>query len=73
MVSQIPFFIAACDYCLIGEELYAASAYLSKDARLLANLKSSDIGKMIFAVLALIGVISATTGHQAFINLFATQ
>ena len=25
---QIQFFVAACDYCLIGEELYAASAYL---------------------------------------------
>jgi len=29
--SQIPFFIAACDYTLIGEELYAASAYLSRE------------------------------------------
>ena len=73
MVSQIPFFIAACDYCLMGEELYAASAYLSKDPRLLANLKSSDIGKMIFAILTIIGVISATAGFHTFTNIFATQ
>ncbi len=30
-VFQLPFFITACDYTLIGEELYAASAYLSKE------------------------------------------
>ena len=27
--SQIPFFVTACDYTLIGEEFFAASAYLS--------------------------------------------
>jgi len=25
--TQLPFFITACDYTLMGEELYAASAY----------------------------------------------
>ena len=30
-VHQLPFFVVACDYTLIGEELYAASAYLSGD------------------------------------------
>ncbi len=25
-VTQLPFFIVSCDYTLIGEELYAASA-----------------------------------------------
>ncbi|MDD4890667.1 MAG: hypothetical protein PHU85_12150, partial [Phycisphaerae bacterium] len=31
--SQIPFFITTCDYTLIGEEMYAASAYLSREPR----------------------------------------
>jgi hypothetical protein len=31
--EQLPFFIAACDYTLMGEELYAASAYLSPLSR----------------------------------------
>jgi hypothetical protein len=73
MVSQIPFFIAACDYCLIGEELFAASAYLSKDPRLIANLKSSDWGKLLFAILTIIGVISVTFGKYGFANLFITR
>ena len=29
MPSQLPFFVASCDYTLIGEEFFAASAYLS--------------------------------------------
>jgi len=29
--AQIPFFVTACDYTLIGEEFFAASAYLSQD------------------------------------------
>ena len=28
---QLPFFVTTCDYTLIGEELYAASAYLSRE------------------------------------------
>ncbi|MHC4321464.1 MAG: DUF6754 domain-containing protein, partial [Planctomycetota bacterium] len=28
--TQLPFFITTCDYTLMGEELYAASAYLSR-------------------------------------------
>jgi hypothetical protein len=59
-VSQLPFFVAACDYTLIGEELYAASAYLSGDPRLLGSLKSSDVAKVVVAILILLGVVFAT-------------
>ncbi len=58
-VSQLPFFVAACDYTLIGEELYAASAYLSKDPQLLGSLKGSDLAKVLFGVLILLGVACA--------------
>jgi hypothetical protein len=51
--SQIPFFITACDYTLIGEELYAAGAYLSDDAKAKGSLKGQDMGKAI--VMGLIG------------------
>jgi hypothetical protein len=58
-VSQLPFFVAACDYTLIGEELYAASAYLSKQPQLLGSLKGSDAAKLVWAALILIGVLFA--------------
>lgn len=59
-VAQLPFFIVACDYTLIGEELYAASAYLSREPLLLGSLKAEDWGKAVFIVAAVVGVIMAT-------------
>jgi len=56
-ISQLPFFIAATDYTLIGEELYAASAYLSKEPILVGTLKAQDWGKAILMVLLLLGAI----------------
>jgi hypothetical protein len=45
--AQLPFFVAACDYTLIGEELFAASAYLSGEPRQLGSLKGQDVGKLL--------------------------
>lgn len=63
MVSQIPFFIAACDYTLIGEELYAASAYLSREPKLLGSLKGQDAAKLVIMILIIVAVLGATAGH----------
>jgi len=54
-VHQLPFFITACDYTLIGEELYAASAYLSRDPVLLGSLKAQDWGKIVILGILLAG------------------
>ena len=43
--SQIPFFVTACDYTLIGEEFFTASAYLSDNSELLGSIKGQDIVK----------------------------
>jgi len=58
-VSQLPFFITACDYTLIGEELYAASAYLSREPLLLGAIKGQDYSKVIIVSLILLGTIIA--------------
>jgi hypothetical protein len=54
---QMSFFIVACDYVLIGEELFAASAYLSGDPQILGSLKGSDFSKLIIIILLILGVI----------------
>ncbi len=60
-VTQLPFFITTCDYTLIGEELYAASAYLGREPKQIGALKGQDACKAIimgFITLALIfGII----------------
>ncbi|MCH7719875.1 MAG: hypothetical protein IH988_02635, partial [Planctomycetes bacterium] len=60
MPSQLPFFVAACDYTLIGEELFAASAYLSREPKQLGSLKGQDMGKIIVAALIVVGTVAAT-------------
>ena len=55
--SQLPFFITACDYTLIGEEFFAASAYLSGDTRLIGSIRGQDMGKIIFMATLLWGLL----------------
>jgi hypothetical protein len=58
--AQLPFFIAACDFTLIGEELFAASAYLSGEPKALGSLKGQDVGKGIAMAAILSGVVLLT-------------
>jgi len=55
--AQIPFFVTACDYTLIGEEFFAASAYLSQRPELIGGVKGQDMIKVIVITLILGGVI----------------
>ncbi len=59
---QIPFFVASCDYTLIGEELYAASAYLSKEPVMTGTVIAQDWAKMAVMALILIGTLWANLG-----------
>ncbi|MCL5037936.1 MAG: hypothetical protein M1269_12620 [Chloroflexi bacterium] len=58
--SQLPFFVAACDYTLIGEELYAASAYLSGEPKQVGSLKGQDVGKALILAAIIISTIIIT-------------
>jgi hypothetical protein len=58
--AQLPFFVAACDYTLIGEEFFAASAYLSGEPDQLGSLKGQDVGKLIVAAGIVTGAAGAT-------------
>jgi hypothetical protein len=67
--AQLPFFVTACDYTLIGEELFAASAYLSKESTSLGSLKGQDSGKAIFIGLIILGVILMSFGITWLVRL----
>lgn len=69
--NQIPFFVAACDYTLLGEEIYAASAYLSRDPVLVGNLIGQDWGKWFAAAVILVGAVLATFGNNTLSDLLA--
>ncbi|MDR4469510.1 MAG: hypothetical protein MRJ68_14650 [Nitrospira sp.] len=59
---QLPFFVTTCDYTLIGEELYAASAYLSKEPVQIGTLRGQDIGKAVILTAIAAGTVLATFG-----------
>ena len=75
--AQLPFFVAACDYTLIGEEFFAASAYLSGEPDELGSLKGQDVGKLLVAAGIILGVLGTTaaavTGStfiESLVNFF---
>lgn len=72
-VTQLPFFIAACDYTLIGEEFYAASAYLSRDPSLLSTIRAADWTKVALVASLLVGAVLESLGHPAFRAWFRIQ
>ncbi|MDQ7780664.1 MAG: hypothetical protein RDV41_13300, partial [Planctomycetota bacterium] len=55
--TQLPFFIPTCDYTLMGEELYAASAYLSREPLLLGSIKGQDYLKLLLMILIVLGFV----------------
>jgi hypothetical protein len=71
--AQLPFFVAACDYTLIGEELFAASAYLSGEPHQLGSLKGQDAGKVLAGLLLFVGSLVATAAALAPDRSLATE
>ena len=74
---QLPFFVTTCDYTLIGEELYAASAYLSREPIQVGTLRGQDIGKALILGVLTVGTVLATAGAvldvqwpQLFLDVF---
>jgi hypothetical protein len=59
-ITQLPFFIAACDYTIIGDEYYAATAYLTREPVLSGSLVGQDRAKMALLAIILLGVILVT-------------
>lgn len=58
--EQVAFFICTCDYTLIGEELFAASAYLTKEPVQLGSLYGQDRAKLLLFFMIIVGVVIAT-------------
>jgi hypothetical protein len=68
-LPQVPFFVAACDYTLIGEEIYAAGAAASQNPVSLGSVEGQDLGKTLAVLLILAGSLLATFGSDFLINL----
>ena len=74
--AQIPFFVTACDYTLIGEEFFAASAYLSQKPELIGGVKGQDMIKLVVIAVMVIStmlmVLYESTGFGFNISEYLT-
>jgi hypothetical protein len=68
-VTQLPFFICACDYTLLGEELYAASAYIGREPVQMATIAAQDWAKAVAAAIVLAALLLLLAGHPELLAL----
>ena len=72
--EQIPFFVVACDYTIMGEEYFAVTAYLTREPSLLGSIRAGDVVKYAALVLIVVGLVLALaaaggegpTAHSVF-------
>ncbi len=71
--AQLPFFVAACDYTLLGEELFVAGAYLSREPRQLGSIKGQDLSKAVILLVLLVGALVQTLHLFDFTRLLRAE
>lgn len=68
-VVQIPFLIATCDYVLLGDELFAAGAYITREPSKVAAVVVQDIGKWLVVGIILAGTVLSSVGTKTVLKL----
>lgn len=61
-VRNLPMMVAVCDYFLIGGELFAASAYLSKEPTMVATTGAGDAWKVATIIAIILGAFLTVVG-----------
>jgi len=64
-----PFLVAACDYAMIGDELFAAAALVRRKPEELGGILGQDIIKMIALGLIVLAIALITAGSDLFLRL----
>lgn len=68
---QLPFFVVACDYAILGEEIFAASAYLSKEPIRAGAILGQDRSKYLIVGILVIGVLLQLINNTFLFNLLS--
>lgn len=72
-VTQLPFFVCSCDYTLLGEELYAASAYLGREPDQVATIAAQDWAKALAVVAVVLVLVLTAFGMPQFAAILRTS
>jgi hypothetical protein len=68
---QIPFFVVACDYVVLGDEMFAAGAHFAKNQIHLGSLRGEDVIKAVSIAIMVIGALMVTGGSKALTTLMS--
>jgi len=66
--SQLPAFVASCDYLIIGDEMFAANAYVTQDEQQISNIAGQDIVRAMILAIMILGTLASLAG----INVIAS-
>lgn len=69
--SQLPAFVASCDYLIIGDEMFAANAYLTQDEEQIASIAGQDIVRAIVLTLMVLGTLASLAGTDIIASLLS--
>jgi hypothetical protein len=58
---------------LIGEEIYAAGAYVSGEAEQLGTIAGTDIAKLILIGLLLVGIVLTSAGSEVIQSILGAE
>lgn len=61
-ITNICFLVAACDYVILGDELFAAAAYISEDPVQISTINTTDLIKIGVVGLVIIGMLILPLG-----------
>ena len=64
-IEQLPAFVAACDYTIMGEEYFAVTAYLTREPSLVGTIRAGDVVKVAAIVMFVLGTWLATGAQGA--------
>jgi len=66
--SQLPAFVASCDYLIIGDEMFAANAYITQDEEQISNIAGQDIVRIMIIAIMILGTLASLAGIDAIAN-----
>lgn len=61
--------LIACDYCFIGDEMFIVAAEITKDPKLMNNIRGQDILKCILIGIPVIGTVLVSLGYTIIRDL----
>lgn len=68
-LPNVPYFITSCEFSLIGDEIFASGAYITKDPVMTSSIQASDWVKLALTVIGLVSILLLNSGYKDILTL----